>query len=147
MSYDFIIQYCQDSLNSADESSQRSDYMQMKQNKRCHENSSMLISFEKHCELSFKQFWLIFTQNSSSSLISVKNKLTWQIDNLISILVNKLVTVALETSEQYSYHIKRTDSETECLIWVLSLQTTTWLKIRLTADNLVSYRKIFNSFN
>ena len=27
MSYDFIIQYCQDSLNSADESSQRSDYI------------------------------------------------------------------------------------------------------------------------
>ena len=47
-SYNFIIQYCWDSLNSADESSWRSNYMMMKQNKKCHKST------EKFCELSFK---------------------------------------------------------------------------------------------
>lgn len=46
MSYNFIIQYYQDTLNSADESSQKSDYM-TKQNKRHHENNSTSIHFEK----------------------------------------------------------------------------------------------------
>ena len=63
--------------------------MQTEQNERYHKNSSMSISFKKHHELSFKQFWSIFTQNNSSSSISVKNKSAWQIDNLISILVNE----------------------------------------------------------
>jgi len=48
---------------------------------------------------------------------------------------------------QYSYHIKRTDSETKCLIQMLSLQAITQSKIRLTADNLMSYREILNSLN
>ena len=76
MSYNFIIQYCQDSLNSADELSQKSDYMQMKQNEKHHKNDSMLINSEKHCKLSFKQSQSMFTQNSSSSSTSVENKLT-----------------------------------------------------------------------
>ena len=71
MLYDFTIQYCQDNLNSADESSQRSDYMMMKQNKRCHEST------EKSCELSFKQFQSMSIQNSNSSSTSVENKLTF----------------------------------------------------------------------
>ena len=55
--------------------------------------------------------------------------------------------VVLETDEQYSCCIKETDSEMKCLIWVLSLQVTTWSKIRLTADNLMSYRETLNSFS
>ena len=147
MSYDFIIQYCWDSLNSADESSWRLNYMQMKQSKRCHKSDSMLISFERHCELSFKQFQSMFTQNSDSSLTFVENKLTWQIDDLISILVNKLVIAVLRTDRQYNYCIRETDSETEYLIQVLSLQVTTWSKIRLIADNLMLYRKTLNSLS
>ena len=146
-SYDFTIQYCWDSLNSADESSWRSDYMQIKQSEKYHESDSMLINSERHCELNFKQSQLTSIQNNSSSLISVENKLTWQIDDLISILVNKLATVTLRMSEQYSCCIRETDSETKCLIWVLSLQAITWSKVRLTADDLVSYRETFNSFN
>ena len=63
-------------------------------------------------------------------------------------LVNKLVTAVLETDRQYSYYIRRTDFEIKCLIWVLSLQAITWLKIRLTADNLISFREtvFFDSF-
>ena len=53
----------------------------------------------------------------------------------------------LRASEQYSCHIRRTDSETECLIWVLSLQAITQSKTRLTANNLMSYRKTFNSLS
>ena len=121
MSYNFIIQYHQDSLNSADELFWRSNYMQMKQNKRCHRNDSMLISSEKHYELSFKQFWLMSTQNSSSSSISVKDKLTWSIDDLISTLINKLATVMLRADKQYSCCIRETDFKMKCLIWVLSL--------------------------
>ncbi len=44
-------------------------------------------------------------------------------------------------SRQYSYNIRRTDFKAESLIQVLSLQATTQSKIRLTADNLVSYSK------
>ena len=50
MSYNFTIQYCQDTLNLADESSWRLNYIMMKQSERCHESA------EKFCELSFKQF-------------------------------------------------------------------------------------------
>src|SRR5947207_15311383 len=53
----------------------------------------------------------------------------------------------LRTDRQYSCHIRETDSETEYLIQVLSLQATTQSKIRLTANNLVSYRKTFNSLS
>ena len=74
MSYNFIIQYCQNSLNSADESSQRSDYMQTEQNEKYHKNNSMLISSERHCELSFKQFQSTSTQSNNSSSISVEDK-------------------------------------------------------------------------
>ena len=77
MSYNFIIQYYQDSLNPADESSQRLNYMQMKQDERYHESSSMSISFKKHHELSFKQFQSMFTQSSNSSSISIENKSTF----------------------------------------------------------------------
>ena len=65
----------------------------------------------------------------------------------MSMLVNKLMTVMLEMSEQYSCHIRETNFETEYLIWVLSLQAITWLKIRLTTDNLVSYKETFNNFS
>src|SRR5438034_763559 len=65
----------------------------------------------------------------------------------MSTLVNKLATVILKTDRQYNYHIKRTDFKTECLIQVLSLQATTQLKIRLTANNFMLYREIFNSLN
>ena len=137
-SYDFIIQYYWDTLNSADESSQRSDYMQTEQNEKCHESNLTLISTKRHHESSLKQSQLMFTiQNSDSSLISIEDKSAWQIDDLMSMLVNKLVTVMLEVSRQYSYYIRETDSETECLIQVLSLQMITWSKIRLTADNLM----------
>ena len=53
----------------------------------------------------------------------------------------------LEMSRQYNCHIREIDSEMKYLIQVLSLQATTWLKIRLTADNFVSYRKTLNSFS
>jgi hypothetical protein len=42
--------------------------------------------------------------------------------DLILTLVNKLATVMLRAGEQYSYHIRETNSETEYLIQVLSLQ-------------------------
>ena len=71
MSYDFTIQYHQDTLNSADESSQKSDYMMMKQNKKHHQST------EKFYESSFKQSQLTFTQNSNSSSIFVENKSTF----------------------------------------------------------------------
>ena len=120
--YDFTIQYHQDSLNSADESSQKPDYMQTEQSERHHKNSSMLINSERHHKSSLKQFQSMSTQNNSSSLISVENKSAWQIDDLISTLVNKFVTAVLETDRQYSCNIRETDSEAESLIWILSLQ-------------------------
>ena len=76
MSYNFIIQYHQDSLNSADESSQRSDYMQTEQNEKHHRNDSMLISSERHHELNLKQSQSMSTQSSNSSLTSIEDKLT-----------------------------------------------------------------------
>ena len=114
----------------------------MKQSKKYHRSA------EKLCELSFKQSWSMSIQNSSSSSISVEDKLIlWQIDDLISILVNKLMTAVLKTGRQYSCCIRETDSETKCLIWVLSLQVITWLKIRLTTDDLISYRETLNSLS
>ena len=102
MSYDFIIQYCWDSLNSVNESLWRSNYIA--EHSREHHKS---------------------------------NSMSWQIDDLMSMLVNKLATVSLiRTDKQYSCQVRSADSETEDLIWVLSLQTITWSKIRLTADNL-----------
>ena len=53
----------------------------------------------------------------------------------------------LETDRQYSCNIRKTDLKTENLIQVLSLQATTQSKIRLIANNLISYKKTFNSFN
>ena len=53
----------------------------------------------------------------------------------------------LEMNRQYSCCIKETDSETKYLIQVLSLQVTIQSKIRLTADNFVSYRKTLNSLS
>ena len=53
----------------------------------------------------------------------------------------------LETDEQYSCCIRETDFKMKCLIQVLSLQAITQSKIRLTANNLISYRKILNSFS
>ena len=70
-----------------------------------------------------------------------------QINNLILILVNKLIIIMLiRVSRQYSYQVKDTDSETEDLIQVLLLQMITWSKIRLITDNLKLYRKI-NDFD
>ena len=51
------------------------------------------------------------------------------------------MTVILEVDRQYNYNIRETDSEAENLIQVLLLQVTIQLKIRLTADDLVSYNK------
>ncbi len=104
-SYDFTIQYHQDSLNPADESSQRPDYI---------------------AELSREH----------------EDSMSEQINNLILILVNKLATVVLiRADRQYSCQVRSADSKTEDLIQVLSLQTITWSKTRLAADNLESYRK------
>src|SRR5438034_8077235 len=65
-----------------------------------------------------------------------------QIDNLISMLVRKLATVVLtKASKQYSCQVRDTDSETEDLIQVLSLQTITQSKIRLTADDFELYKE------
>ena len=114
----------------------------IKQNKRHHKST------EKLHESSLKQFQSMFIQNNSSSSISVEDKLTfWQIDDLISILVNKLAIVILRTDEQYSCHIRETDFKTKYLIQVLSLQVITQLKIRLIADDFVSYKKNFNNFS
>jgi len=107
-SYDFTIQYCQDSLNPADESSWRLNYI---------------------AELG-KEHW------------SNDDSMSEQISNLMSMLVRKLATVALiRTGRQYSCQVKSADSETEDLIQVLSLQTITWSKIRLTTDDLKLYRE------
>ena len=144
ISYDFTIQYCQDTLNSADELSWRSDYM-MKQSERHHENNSTLICFEKfqqnekHHEsnstlIHFQKFQSIH-ENNSTSVHSEKSyfqnekyhkSLTlWQIDDLMSTLVNKFMIAVLEVNRQYSYHIRETDFKTENLIQVLSLQAIT----------------------
>ena len=110
MSYDFIIQYCQDNLNSADESLWKSDYI-TKQSRKHYKNNLML----------------------------------WQIDDLISMLVNKLATAALIRAEkQYSCQIRDINFKTENLIQVLSLQAITWSKIRLTADDFELYKETSN---
>ena len=152
MLYNFTIQYCCNTLNPADESSQRLNYM-MKQSERCHESSLMLICSEKFWQnekyhennlmsACSQEFQLTSTLTSNSSLMLVESSLMlWQIDDLMSMLVNKLVTVMLRADRQYSYHIRKTDSEMKCLIQVLSLQAITQLKIRLTADNLVLFRE------
>ena len=57
------------------------------------------------------------------------------------------MTVMLRMSRQYSCCIRETDFKIECLIQILSLQATTQSKIRLTADNLMSYKKTFNSLS
>jgi len=59
----------------------------------------------------------------------------------MSMLVNKLAAATLRAGRQHSCHIKETDLEVKCLIQVLSLQAITQSKIRLTADNLVFFRK------
>ena len=66
----------------------------------------------------------------------------------MSTLVNKLVIAAFRMSEQYSCCIKETDFKMKCLIQMLSLQVIIQLKIRLIADNLVSFRKtvFFDNF-
>ena len=64
----------------------------------------------------------------------------------MSILVNKLATVMLEADKQYNCNIKETNFEAKNLIWILSLQVITWSKIRLIADDFVSYSKT-SSFN
>ena len=53
----------------------------------------------------------------------------------------------LETDRQYSCHIRETDFKMKCLIQILSLQVITQSKIRLIADNFISYKEIFNSFS
>src|SRR5204863_7383058 len=53
----------------------------------------------------------------------------------------------LRADKQYNYHIKETDFKTECLIQVLLLQAITQSKFRLTANNFISYKEIFNSFS
>src|SRR5204863_1025548 len=57
------------------------------------------------------------------------------------------MTVIFRASKQYSCCIRETDLKTECLIQVLLLQATTQSKIRLTADNLMLYRKTLNSLS
>ena len=53
----------------------------------------------------------------------------------------------LRVSRQYSCNVRRIDSETDSLIQVLSLQVMTQSKIRLAADDLVSYRKTLTSLS
>ncbi len=60
-------------------------------------------------------------------------------------LVNKLATVVLiRADEQYDCQVRDADLKTEDLIQVLSLQIITQSKIRLTADDLESYRETNN---
>ena len=51
------------------------------------------------------------------------------------------------TDRQYNCCIRETDSEMKYLIWVLSLQVIIWLKIKLTANDLVLYNETLNSLN
>ena len=55
----------------------------------------------------------------------------------MSSFVNKLATAVTRAGRQYS--VTDSNSQAESLIEVLSLQVTTQSKIRLTADNLVSF--------
>src|SRR5436190_12261953 len=60
----------------------------------------------------------------------------------MSMLVNKLATAAfIRVDKHYSCQIRSVDFKTEDLIQVLSLQVITQSKIRLTADDLKSYRE------
>ena len=71
------------------------------------------------------------------------NSMLWQIDDLMSTLVNKLATTMLiRADKQYSCQIRNINFKTENLIWVLSLQVIIWLKIKLTVNNFELYKKI-----
>src|SRR5947207_1141937 len=59
------------------------------------------------------------------------------VDKLMLSFVNKLATAVTRTGRQYS--VMGSNFQTESLIEVLSLQVTTQSKIRLTADNLMSF--------
>ena len=55
-----------------------------------------------------------------------KDSMSKQVDDLMSMLVNKLATVAfIRADKQYNCQIRNADSETEDLIQVLSLQVIT----------------------
>ena len=113
------------------------------QNEKHYENNLTSACSKEFQSTYENDFTLIcFQESHSQNERHHESSLTfWQMSDLILMLVNKLVTAMLRAGEQYSYHIRRTDSETEYLIQVLSLQAITWSKIRLTADNLVSFRK------
>ncbi len=97
-----------------------------------HENNLILICSEKS-----------HFQNEKHH----ENLILWQIDDLMSMLVNKLATVILETDRQYNYHIRETDFEIKNLIWVLSLQIIIWLKIILTTNDFILFKEALKSFS
>src|SRR5205809_3742377 len=72
---------------------------------------------------------------SDYSYLADPNDEQFQIDKLMSLLVNKLATAVLRAGEQLC-HVRDDDFKAESLIRVLFLQAITRSKIRLTADNL-----------
>ena len=70
-------------------------------------------------------------------LIEHQNIENFSVDKLMLSFVNKLATAVTKADKQYS--VMNSDSQAESLIEVLSLQATTQSKIRLIADNLVSF--------
>ena len=90
-----------------------------------------------------EKFWQNEKHHENSFMLTSLKKFLWQINDLISTLVNKFATIVLRTDRQYSYHIRETDFKTECLIWMLLLQVITQSKIRLTADNFILFKKLY----
>ena len=78
------------------------------------------------------------SHQSDYNYLADLNDEQFQIDKLMSSLVNKLATAVLRADEQLC-RVKNDDSETESLIRMLFLQAITQSKIRLTADNLESF--------
>ncbi len=74
----------------------------------------------------------------------------FQVNKLMSILINKLVITTYKAGKQYSL-VKSNDSETKNLIKVLLMQIITWLRIKLATNNLMLYimkkTTFFNNFN
>ena len=56
-----------------------------------------------------------------------------------SLLIILLVITVFRINKQYNYNIKKINLEMNNLIQVLSLQAMTWLKIKLTANDFISF--------
>ena len=107
--YNFTIQYCWDSLNSADELLWRSDYIEE-------------WDSEKIYILECSEDKLTSVLTSDSSLMPAEDSsMLSQVIDLISMLANKLATATHRVSMQ-CFLIETSDFQTESLIWVLFLQ-------------------------